>query len=531
MTKKPESNNSSFKSGAIVFILTAFSRVFGLLRELFIAYLFGTSNNADIVNVALRLPNLFRRIFGEGALSSVFVPLYSQLLHNSQKKANIFASQVFLLLTLVLLLITVFMQFFMPEIMVIITPGFIDDTAKFQQAVFQSRITIIYLIFICQVAFIGAILQTYGKYGSFAASPILMNIALVILTLGLYKSGGLSLITSISISLLATGILQLIFMLVPLKLSKFRFYFSNVLFLKQNNSNLKRFLARLAPSIASYGVIQVNLFISQSIASFIAGAVAILNYADRIYQLPLSLIGITFGTILLPNFSELVAKSNSKEMKKNLTAAIYYSQILALPCMIGLIMLAPPVTSVIYQRGAFSLEDTYNTANVLRIFALALPAFILVKVLNPIFYAYGDVKTPFKISLLTILINIGSNLILMHYFSYFGIALGTCISAWSNVVIIDYYLKNKLSITVTSKNIINKNNLKLLLAQFILVVVVAILDYLFLETWQTSYYLIKAIKLFSVIGISILCYITSIIFLELLSPEILRMFLPAKFKK
>jgi putative peptidoglycan lipid II flippase len=518
--KLSSSQNSNLKSGIIVFILTTFSRIFGLLRELFIAYLFGTSNTADIVNVSLRLPNLFRRILGEGALSSVFVPIYTNLLTSSKRKAGIFASQIFLLLSLVLIIITSLMQIFMPEVMMLIAPGFLDHTEKFHSAVFHSRISIVYLIFICLVALIGAILQSYGRYAGFAATPILMNIGLVILTFGFNKLFNLELAVSITTSLLITGILQLLFIFLPLATSGFKFYFGGELFIRSNYSALKRFLSRLAPAIASYGIIQLNLFISQSLASFIPGAVAILNYADRVYQLPLSLIGITFGTILLPNLSNSVAKNDTTQAKSELYGAIYYSQILALPATVGLFILAPSVTAVIYERGAFSAEDTYNTALVLKIFALALPAFILIKVLNPVFYAYGDVKTPFKISLISILINIISNLILMKYFSYYGIAFGTAISAWANAGIIYYYLSRNLGICLDLRGLKSKNNLFLLIIQIAFVILVYSLNHLLLLPAEHSYYLSRLVSLFAVIALSTIMYIGVLIKFNLLSPQV-----------
>lgn len=416
------------KSGVIVAMLTLLSRIFGMLRELFIATTFGTTALADAVTVAFKLPNLFRRILGEGALSSVFVPIFTEKLRHSQKNANIFASKV--LIWLMLLVIGIFgvMEFFMPEIMMLLAPGFTSNPDKFQLTVALCRITMIYLLFITLTALVGSMLNSVGRFAPFAATSILMNI--VIITGTIWLDNYIENYYAIAFSIVLAGIMQLAFILFSayragLKLSLPK--------LDSEDKDIRKLVKLMVPATISAGALQINLFISQSISSFIPGAVSILSYADRLYQLPMSIIGVSFATVLLPTLSKYYKSHEVKKARQTQNNAIKIGFFLTMPCTAALIVLAQPMISLIYEYGAFTEQDTVNTSYAISAFSLGLPAFVLSKIFMPIFYAHHDTKTPMKITIQTIVSNVILNLILMQYYGFVGIALGSSISSWIGV--------------------------------------------------------------------------------------------------
>ena len=424
------------RSGIIVAAFTLLSRIFGMFRELFIAATFGTGPSGDAVNVAFKLPNLFRRIFGEGALSSIFVPMFSEKLTHSEEIAERFASKVFFFLTIILIIFTGIMQYFMPELMYIIAPGFNVHPEKFELTVLLCRITMPYLIFISIVALVGGMLNSIGRFAVFAASPVIMSIALIAATV--WMENYMPDTHAIAWAVLVSGVLQLLFMVVSmyrngLRLKKPHFAY--------HDSDIKKLLTLMVPATISSGVAQVSLFVSLSIASFIPGAVSILSYADRLYQVPLSMIGVTFGTILLPTLSKYYKSGELKLAEQIQNDAVKLGMALSLPCAIAMTVLAVPIIRLIYEHGAFTPDDTIRTAGAISAYSIGLPAFILSKIFMPIFYANQDAKTPMKITIYTIIANVLLNIILMYPLGPVGIALGTSISAWYNVYLFVRYAK------------------------------------------------------------------------------------------
>ncbi len=425
------------RSGAIVAFFTMLSRIFGMLRELFIASTFGTGPIADSVNVAFKLPNLFRRIFGEGALASIFVPMFSEKLTSSKENAERFAGKVFLLLTLVLIAFTGLMQYFMPELMVILAPGFGVDGAKFELTVLLCRITMPYLLFISLSALVGGMLNSVGRFAAFAFSPVLMNMAVIFGTT--WISEYIDTAHAIGWSVVLAGVLQLTFIAIAAHRASLGLRAPHV---SPDDKDIKKLLKLMIPATISSGVTQVNMFISQSISSFIPGAVSILSYADRLYQLPMSVIGVTFGTILLPTLSKLYKLGKMEEAEKTQELSIKIGLLLSLPCSVVLIVLAHPIIQLIYEHGAFTPEDTIKTGNTIAAFSIGLPAFVLGKIFTPIFYANLDAATPMRVTIYTIIANIILNLIFMQFFSHVGIAIGSSLAAWFNVWLFMRYAKS-----------------------------------------------------------------------------------------
>ena len=482
-----------FRSGVVVAFFTLISRIFGLVREQFIASLFGSTPMGDSINVAFKLPNLFRRIFAEGALSNVFIPIYNEKMLISKKAANNFSGEVFTLLLLTLIVIIALMQIFMPQLMLFIAPGFHGKKEKFELTVFLCRITIPYLIFVSLTALLGGILNSVKKFAAFAFSPVILSVCVIIFTLTF--DNYIESTISISLSLIIAGILQVSFMFVCVKRADLNF----PIIFNPSDPDVKKLLINMGPATISSGVQQLNLFISQSIASFIEGAISILSYADRIYQFPLSIIGTSFSTILLPELSKIYKSNDIVAAKKIQNNAIRMGLLLSLPATFGIIILSHPIINIIYERGVFTSQDTTNTAEAISAFALGLPAFILAKILTPIFYANGDTKTPLKITLFSIIINTGMNLLLMDSLKHIGIAVGTSIAAWYNLGLLYSYTtkQNKLHIEAGIKLFCGK----ILLCCTLMSIIIALIKHYYLEYFYSEYLLIKVCMLGSTIAV------------------------------
>lgn len=505
------------RSGIIVAFYTLLSRILGLVRELFIADLFGSSAMADSVNVALKLPNLFRRIFGEGALSSVFVPIFNEKLLESRVKAENFASNVFWWLLIVLTVITIAIEYFMPHLMYLIAPGFYLDDDKFEITVLLCRISSPYLIFICLSAFLGGMLNSVGRFSAFAFAPIILNIAIVFITI--YLGSFIDLGIAISYSVIIGGMLQLFFMFLCLVRAKL--YIKMPYEFIQKDSDIRKLLRLFLPATISSGAAQINIFISQSIASFIPGSVSILSYAERLYQFPLSIIGIAFGTVLLPKLSKLYKIGERENIDITQNNAIKFGLFLSVPCSIGIMVLSHPIIYLIYQHGAFNSDDTINTAYALSAFSIGLPAFILAKIFTPIFYANLDTKTPMNITISSLIVNTVLNIILINIVGTIGVALGSSIAAWFNLWLLVRSTKKRgfLYISKDSKIFIGKMSI----SSFVLAVVIYGLYHFFFDLYYNSSVMISIFILSIMIFIGAASYIITAFITGIINRDMLKL--------
>jgi putative peptidoglycan lipid II flippase len=494
-------------SGITIAFFTFLSRIFGLVRELFIASLFGAGSTADSVNVAFKLPNLFRRIFGEGALSTVFIPIFNEKMLQSRDAARNFTGEIFTLLLLTLVTLVILMQIFMPFLMFIIAPGFNEDKDKFDLTILLCRITMPYLIFISVTALFGGILNSVKKFAAFAFSPVILSIIVIVGTVILKKQ--LLSSVSISLSLLIAGCAQVIFMFYCIAKAGLTF----PLIFKPSDKDVQKFLLNMGPATISSGTQQLNLFISQSIASFLPGAVSILSYADRIYQFPLSIIGVTFGTILLPELSKIYKINNFDQAARVLNKAIKAGLLLSMPAAFGIIALSQPIIHIIYERGAFTADDTIKTAQAISGFAIGLPAFVLIKILTPIFYANQDTKTPLKITIYSLATNTILNFILLVPLGTTGIALGSSAAAWYNVWLLSKYMQkyNGFSISPTIKLFF----LKVLFSCVIMTLVILIIDYYYGVYFYSESLLLSILVLTTTIAAGVLIFLSMSLYLRL----------------
>ncbi len=415
---------------------TIISRLMGYLRDILIAIFLGTGMLADAFFVAFRIPNTFRRLFAEGTFNAAFVPSYSSEITKGKKQSKKFANDIFNLLFLGLLFLTIIIEIFMPAFVSIIAPGFVGDLEKMEVAINLTRITFPFLFFICLASFFSAILNSHNKFAAAAAAPIILNIVLI-LVLIFSKSLGDKLVYYLSYGVSFAGFLQLIF------LYKYVYKYYSIEFnLTLNvNNKVKFFFKKLLPSIFSSGVTQINILVGTIIASFQASAVSYLYYADRIYQINLAIAGIAIGVVILPQLSKHIQSRKKNKILLIQNKALELSLFLSLPATIALIIGSEQIISALFGYGSFNETSVSNSSLALYYFALGLPAFALIKVFSSFFFANHDTKTPFYISLISVLVNI---FISLYYFSEIGfviIPIATSISSWFNSILLFLFLK------------------------------------------------------------------------------------------
>jgi len=439
---------------------TIISRLLGYLRDILIAIFLGASFFADAFFVAFRIPNTFRRLFAEGTFNAAFVPSYTSELEKGKFKSNKFANEIFNLLFLGLLTLVLVAEIFMPAVVRLIAPGFVEDSKKIELAIDLTRITFPFLMFVSLSSFFGAILNSHNKFAAASAAPIILNLVLIgILIFGKYLDDEIIFYLSFGVSI--SGLLQLFFLY---KFAK-KFYFIKFNFNFKINNKVKFFFKKLLPSIFSSGVTQVNILVGTIIASFQASAVSYLYYADRIYQINLAIAGIAIGVVVLPQLSKYIHLKRKNKILLIQNKALELSMFLSLPASIALFIGSEEIISALFGYGSFSKEAVFNSGKALYYFGLGLPAFALIKVFSTFFFANNDTKTPFYISLISVILNI---LISLYYFESVGfiiIPIATSISSWFNSLMLFIYLKNK--------NLFEFN--KIFLTRFIKIIIASIL--------------------------------------------------------
>ena len=411
---------------------TGISRILGFVRDILIAAAVGTGPVADAFFVAFRLPNLFRRLFGEGAFNAAFVPLFARHLEEGGKAAaKIFAEQTLAVLLSTLLLLSALAMAGMPWLMYALAPGFAAEPAKFDLAVQLSRITFPYLLFMSLVALLSGVLNSLYRFAAAAAAPILLNvffIAALIVVVPLAGAPGQTLAWTVA----AAGLGQFLFLFIAAQ----RAGMALALPLPRLSPGVRRLLRLIGPGVFSAGVLQINLMVGTIIASLQAGAVSYLYYADRVYQLPLGMIGIALGIVLLPELTRRLRSGADAEAMFTLNRGLELSMLLTLPAAVALVVIPWPIVVVLFERGIFDRASSEATALALMAFAGGLPAYVLVKVLQPAFFAREDTVTPFRMAVATVAANIALSLILFWPLGHVGIALATTLSAWLNTALL-----------------------------------------------------------------------------------------------
>ena len=418
--------------------LTAASRVLGFVRDILFAAYMGTGPVAEAFIVAFRIPNFFRRLFAEGAFSTAFVPIFSGILATQGREiAFRYAEMAMAVLITTLASLVLFMELFMPEVMFVIAPGITDDPERLALTVTLARITFPYLLFVSMVALLGGVLNSIDRFGAMAASPIILNLMMIgaMLALPAYTP---TIGHAVSWGVFAAGIAQWLALLAVCH----RDGFTPKLTWPSFSPEIIKLFRKMIPGILGAGVYQANVLMDIFLASLLPmGSISYLYYADRVSQLPIGIIGVGIGTALLPILTRETKLNNNHDAQKSRSQAVLLSLFLALPATAGLFMLANPIVITLFERGVFTPEASTLTTFALQAYVLGIPAIVLSKVLSAQFFAREDTRTPFMIALATLALNLAGNLIFMQTLYHVGLALSTSLSAWAQVIMLDYFLK------------------------------------------------------------------------------------------
>tara|TARA_B110001452_G_scaffold96654_1_gene79960 strand:+ start:4915 stop:6357 length:1443 start_codon:yes stop_codon:yes gene_type:complete len=398
----------------------------------------GTGPLADAFFVAFRIPNTFRRLFSEGTFNAAFVPSYASEFSQGKDQSDKFANNILNLLVLGLFFIVLIVEIFMPMFVYLIAPGFDGDDQKMDLVVNLTRITFPFLFFICLASFFSAILNSHNRFAVASAAPIILNI-LLILVLFYGKFLNEKLVYYLSYAVTISGILQLIILYKFVK----KFYLPVFSFKITIDKKVKNFFKKLLPSIFSSGVTQINILIGTIIASFQASAVSYLYYADRIYQINLAIAGIAIGTVILPQLSKYIQDDKKEEIILIQNKALELSLFLSIPASIALIVGSEEIISSLFGYGSFEEKSVKNSAEALFYFSLGLPAFSLIKVFSSFFFARHNTRTPFYISLFSVLLNVVISVFYFNTVGFIIIPIATSISSWFNAILLFIFLKKK----------------------------------------------------------------------------------------
>ncbi|HIP24548.1 MAG TPA: murein biosynthesis integral membrane protein MurJ, partial [Rhodobacteraceae bacterium] len=410
-------------------IWTLLSKVLGFVRDIMIASAMGSGPVAQAFLIAFSLPNMFRRFFAEGAFNTAFVPMFSKKVEANDSPEN-FAREAFSGLASIVLVTVLLGQIFMPFLVLAMASGFADD-ARFALTVDYGRIVFPYILLISLAALLSGVLNALGRFAAAAAAPVLLNIILVS-AMYLAQYMGWEIGTALSWAVLLAGFAQM-------ALVWWAAHKAGISLLPRRprlSPDMKRLAIIAFPAALAGGVVQVNLLVGRQVASYFDGAVAWLSYADRLYQLPLGVVGIAIGVVLLPDLSRRLRAGDDTGGNQSLNRAAEFSLALTLPSAVALMIIPTALVSVLFQRGAFDVVDTTNTALAVAIYGAGLPSFVLAKVLAPLFFAREDTKTPFRFALVSMVVNAGLAIGLSPYLGFLAAAIGTTVAGWSMLALL-----------------------------------------------------------------------------------------------
>jgi len=424
---------------SMVIIATIVSRVLGLFREIVISNYFGASVETDAFFVAFMIPNLLRSLLGEGGLNSAFIPIFTEYLTKfNKKRAEYLASNVMNILIIVLIIIIVIGIWTAPLLIKIIALGFKNNPYKFELAVNLTRTIFPYIGLVAIASLFMSILNSYENFFIPALSPGMLNLAIIFIVFLFSKNYG---IYSLALGVILGGIGQGIIQIPQLLKNKFEYK----LIIDFKEEGLFRIFNLLLPVILGLGITQINVVVDRTIAStLIDGSISALYYANRLVQFPLGAFGIAISTAVFPTLSKFASNDNLTDYKNSFLFSMRLLLYTTIPSTFGLIVLRNDIIRFIYEHGLFDERATIMTANALLYYSLGLFAYAGVKLITMAFYALKDSKSPVKIGIIVVIINIILDLIFVRSLAHSGLALATSISAVINVIILLKYLKLKI---------------------------------------------------------------------------------------
>ncbi len=440
---------SLMRSGLVVSVTTLISRVAGLIRDLVVAITFGAGPLTDAFFVAFRIPNLFRRLFGEGAVSHAFVPVLTEVDERGDpRESQDLVAHVMGTLGAVLLAVAAVGAIAAPVLVWVFAPGFVDDAGRFDPAVAMLRLCFPYVFFISLVAAAGGVMQSRGRFAVPAATPILLNLCIIASSIWIAPNLEQP-IYALAIGVLIAGVVQLSFQLPTLAklgvLARPRWGW--------RHAGTRRVMALLLPFVLSSGVYQINALVSSVVASLlVASSVSWLYYADRLLEFPHALVGVALGTVILPQLARLHVRENTAAFAGTVGWAVHVGLLIGLPATLGLAMLAEPLIATLFQYGAFDAQDRHMAARALQVLAFALPALIIIKVLTPAFSSREDTRTPVRIAVWCMGVNMVGCVVFglgLHGLGYdaahVGLSVATVISTFLQAALLLMALRKVLS--------------------------------------------------------------------------------------
>jgi len=443
-------NHKITKAATVIGTATLLSRILGFFRDMVIANFFGAGMAADAFFVAFRIPNLWRRLVGEGSLTISFIPVYTEYLtQRSEEETRKVTHVAFTIAGVILLILTVLGILFSPILIRIIAPGFIQTPEKFELTVTLNKIIFPYLFFMGLFALCMGILNSYRHFFAPAIAPIFLNISIIVSVFLFYHTFNIPVMT-LALGVLAGGVIQFLFQIPFLWKRRITFRFN----FDFRNPAIKRIGLLMVPGLIGTGLYQINTFIDMIFASFLpSGSVSYLFFADRLMEFPLGIFAIAIGMASLPSFSGLASQGKMEELKETLSFTFRLVSFISVPAMVGLIALKTPIINLLFQRGLFDYSATEKTAFALLFYSVGLWAIAGSRIIAPAFYSLQDTWTPMKIALICLGANVIFRAILIFPLMHGGLALATSLSSTLNLILLFRKLGPKLRGIDIRKNI------------------------------------------------------------------------------
>ncbi|MCF6193769.1 MAG: murein biosynthesis integral membrane protein MurJ [Kangiellaceae bacterium] len=427
------------KSGVIVSAMTLLSRVLGLVRDMVMFHLLGSHFAADVFLVAQKIPNFLRRLFAEGAFSQAFIPVLSEYQTNKDvQQVRKLVSETFGTLTVILVVVSIVGVLASPVLVSLFGPGFINEPEKFELASLLLKITFPYILFISLTAFSGSILNSLGKFAVPAFTPVMLNVSIISAAIIVSPALERETAKALAWGVFVAGIIQFL-MQLPF-LWKEGYLVAPTW--GWNSPGVRKILVLMGPALFGVSVGQINLLLDTVIASFLqTGSIAWLYMSDRMLEFPLGMFGIAISTVILPSLSRHHSSENKTDFNATINWALKLVCLIGLPAAIGLFMMAEPIILTVFQHGKVQLSDAYSASLSLKAYIIGLLGFMLIKVLATGFFSRQDTKTPVKIGIVAMVMNMVFNIILFFPLAHVGLALATAISAILNASLLFFALR------------------------------------------------------------------------------------------
>jgi len=497
------------RSGSIVGAMTLLSRILGFVRDQVLAILFGASLVTDVFLVAWKIPNFMRKLFAEGAFAQAFVPIFSEYREKrSHEELRTLAASVAGTLSVILLIITTLGVMFAPALIMVFAPGYHDTPDQFDLAVQMLRITFPYLICASLLAYAGSILNTFGRFAIPSLTPVILNICMIIAALW-FSPMFEEPIVALAWGVLIAGLFQLLLQIPFLRqihlLPRPRWAWKD--------SGVRRILKLMAPVLFGSSVAQINVLLDTVIASFLTiGSLSWLYYSDRLVQFPLGILGVAIGTVILPRLSAQFTVQSDRGYQDTLSWAIRITLFIGLPASAGLLLLAGPMLSTLFEYGRFTAHDTRMATYSLTAYAFGLPAYLLIKVLLPAFFSRQDTRTPVRIGIISLVSNMVLNLILVipmvmadFVAPHMALAIASSTTAWQQAILLYRRLARDNIYRLPREEI--RQALRILPALVIMTLTVL---WLTPDDWSSMSASERAVGLLGIIGAAIASYAVSL---------------------